>query len=126
MIEFIAALSVICCLAYVVVIVRKAVDKRTNPFSGDMISSHNVNVIYEDSKKPMQILFYRRGFILEHEGERLPVAAYNIIDVEADIENNFTYKITFSPEKDVFDELIIEADLDIGELLRRLISDKTE
>ena len=127
LLECIAAVSVICCVVYLLLLARKSMDERANPFRGAMLSKKIVTVRYEDKENPMWIYFYTDGIVFERSGgKKLYVPSANIIRVERIKENEkLRYKFVFNPETSEEDilELLSEEEL-IHDFLKIVPEDK--
>lgn len=98
LLEFLAVISIICCIIYFLLLARKSMDERSNPFHSECISRRGVDVLYEDKINPMWLNFYAEGIALERSnGKKLYIVKKNIICVEQ-IANDekFEYRLSFN------------------------------
>lgn len=107
MLEGIAAVSILCCVLYLILLAKKSCDEHSSPFRGNTYASFSVTVRYEDSISPMTIYFYKDGLALErNNGKKLYIPVKNIVNIlQFTEEKSFGYKITFDPETSQQDSL---------------------
>ena len=107
MLEGIAAVSILCCVLYLILLAKKSRDEHSVPFRGNTYASFSVTVRYEDSISLMTIYFYKDGLALErNNGKKLYIPVKNIVNImQFTEEKSFGYKITFDPETSQQDSL---------------------
>ena len=117
LIEGIAAVSVIACIAYLILLAKKYVRRKPKQFSEDAFYCCDVTVEYEGFKSLMRLYFYKDGLMLERdEGRSLCVPATNIIRIiRIPGCDEFMYKIEFNPEVSDCDSFILRCAQDLAD-----------
>ena len=129
LLECLVAISVICCIIYFLLLARKSMDERSNPFHSDSFAKCGVIVRYEDAENPMWIHFYTEGIALERSnGKKLYILNKNIIGVEQLLnQDRFEYRLSFNLDgagEDVLDILCTEKLMD--EFIKAVSAEKVK
>lgn len=115
LIEGIAAVSVIACIAYLILLAKKYVQRKPKQFSEDAFYCCDVTVEYDGCESLMRLYFHKDGLILERdEGRSLCIPATNIIKIiRLPGYDEAMYKVEFDPEVSDRDSLILRCAQDL-------------
>lgn len=123
LLEGIAAVSVLACIAYLILRARQYANGKTQLTAHETFGKQNVIVRYDGNDISMNIYFCADGLLLERvTGEQMRIPTKNIVSIsKQSTDVTFIYSVEFAPDDIARDRIELLSEADITDMLLKVV-----